>query len=164
MKKFTDIFITELNIEKKCFVDKFSNSIESSRIDFMSEFLNSLSLKKSNKKLIGKLKNDSFELKINSTMNILNYSTAVAKGIITDSKNGIKIETRIKGFDYRFIPLYIILSIVFIVSLIGLFTDFKFIFGLIISSGIFLFTMNNMLDDIQKLKIELTNEMKSISE
>jgi hypothetical protein len=162
MKKnrFKEEFITKLNIEKKDFIKKFSEEFEHSEIDFFSEFFKSLSLKKRNKSLIGKIGNNSFKLKRNTTMNSFNYATAVAKGKISNSENGIIIETKISGFDYKFIPLYTILGIVFLISLIGFFGDFKFVIGLFFSSGIFLYTRNNMLKDVKKLKLELTKRMK----
>ena len=93
-------------------------------------------------------------------MNSFNYATAVAKGKISNSENGIIIETKISGFDYKFIPLYTILGIIFLISLIGLFGDFQFIIGMFFSSGIFIYTRNNMLKDVKKLKLELTKRMK----
>jgi hypothetical protein len=49
-------------------------------------------------------------------MNRFIYETAVAKAKISNSENGIIIETKISGFDYKFIPLYIILGIIFLIS------------------------------------------------
>jgi hypothetical protein len=160
--RFKEEFITKLNIEKKDFIKKFSEEFEHSEIDFFSEFFKSLSLRKRTKSLIGEIGNNSFKLKRNTTMNSFNYGTAVAKGKISNSENGIIIETKISGFDYKFILLYIILGIVFLISLIGIFGDFQFIIGLFFSSGIFLYTRNNMLKDVKKLKLELTNKMKLI--
>ena len=162
--RFKKEFISELNIGKAEFTEKFSEKFEQSNIDFFSEFSKSLNLSKINKSLIGKLKNNSFEVKRNSTMNSFNYATATAKGKITESHKGVVIETKISGFDYRFIPLYIILAFVFIISLIGIFTDFSFIMGVIFSSGIFLYTRNNMLRDVKNLNLELTKIFKTISE
>ena len=160
--RFKEEFITKLNIEKKDFIKKFSEEFEHSEIDFFSEFFKSLSLRKRTKSLIGEIGNNSFKLKRNTTMNSFNYGIAVAKGKISNSENGIIIETKISGFDYKFILLYIILGIVFLISLIGIFGDFQFIIGLFFSSGIFLYTRNNMLKDVKKLKLELTNKMKLI--
>lgn len=162
MKKnrFKEEFITTLNIEKKDFIKKFSGKFEHSEIDFFSEFFKSLNSKKKTKTLIGKIESNKFKLKRNTTMNSFNYATAIAKGKISDSKNGIIIKTEISGFDYKCIPLYIVLGIVFVIPLIGIFGDFQFIIGLFFSSGIFLYTRNNMLKDVKKLKLELTKKFE----
>ena len=161
--RFKEKFTTELQIDKKEFIEKFSREFEHSDIDFFSEFLKSLSLRKRNKSLIGTIRNDTFKIKRNSTMNSFNYATAIAKGEISESENGTIIETKINGFDYGFIPLYTILGIVFFVSFIGMFGDFQFIIGVFISSGIYLYTRNKMLKDLKKLRIELTKTLENLS-
>ncbi|MGV7105047.1 hypothetical protein [Flavobacterium sp. U410] len=161
---FREEFTTELKIGKKEFIEKFNKKFEHSDINFFSEFFKSLSSRKVNKSLIGNIEKDSFKLKRNSKMNSFNYATAVAKGKISDSENGTIIEVKINGFDYAFIPLYTILGIVFFISFIGMFGDFQFGIGVFLSFGIYLFTRNNMLKDLKKLKIELTNTFENLNE
>lgn len=111
----------------------------------------------------GKIFNTNFKIRLSKEKGIFNHPFATARGKIIEKGDFIIIDTKINGFDYGFIPLYSILSIVFIVSIGILFSDFGIgVLGILFSTGIFLFTSILMIKNKDKLKNKLINEFNRI--
>ena len=111
----------------------------------------------------GKISNTNFKIRLGKEKGIFNHPFATARGTIIEKGDFMIIDTKINGFNYGFIPLYSILTIVFIVSVGFLFSDFgSGILGILFSSGIFLFTSSLMIKNKDKLKNKLINEFNRI--
>jgi len=120
--KLKEEFKIVLETDKESFIEKLKKNVESSDLDFMTEFFNSFkfSSKKSDRELKGIVLSNSFKLKQNISMNNLRHSIAVAEGKITTENGKLIIETVIKGFNYKMIPVCIFSFFIFLISIVAL--------------------------------------------
>ena len=166
--RFRTRFSTEMKTESKKFYDKFSSRVEIRDYNFFSDYSEQLFSVFNKKKIIykpfeGKISNTNFKIRLSKEKGIFNHPFATARGTIIEKENCMIIDTKINGFDYGFIPLYLILSIVFIVSIGFLFSDFGIgVLGILFSVGIYYFTSNLMMKNTELLRNKLINEFKII--
>ena len=147
-------FSFELSMTKQEFFEGFKTFIANESIDRVTQFLNDLTFSKREKPLVGSCNEEGFKIKRNIRA-MMGGRTAVAIGNIVETDNGIIVNVQIKGFDYFFIPLYMILGIVFFLSCIGLFFNVGAGIGVIVSIIIFFFSRLMMMEDVRFLGVAI---------
>lgn len=113
---------TELNINRKDFVDKLYNQVDKGDIGFLLDLFDVFSSSKNDYK--GHVGYDGFKIRKKKRFLDMNINTAVAKGKYHQKDDVLLITAEINGFKGIMIPFYIFLPIFYSIFFVTfLFTD-----------------------------------------
>ena len=160
--KLIDYLTTELTIIKIQFVERLGAVTDEGGTGAFSEPLEVFTNSKNEFK--GSVTYEGFKIKKRRKLFDVNLNTAVATGSFEESKGSLKIETKINGFSTVFIPIYLLLIVLYTALFISLIksgnTDqyiilFFTILHLIVMLSLPYFMMRR---SVKRLKYELERE------
>jgi hypothetical protein len=115
--KLVDYLTTELDIDKKEFVEKLMLNVDDGDTGFFFSPFEAFSSSKNEYK--GKVTFDSFRIRRRKRMFDMNISLAVAEGKFRQKDDKLLVESKISGFRGIFIPFLIILFLIYFFGILA---------------------------------------------
>jgi len=159
---FKTSFSKELIIERELFIKKLSESIEYNNYNFITDFIESFPFtsKKLEKRFEGEVINNYFRIRRNFKPSYFNRARSTAQGQISTKNDKWIVTTKINGFDYRFVILYLLL----LFSILGLTSNFMIgILGIIVCVLIIKTKSKSMKKDLKILSKEMNELINQIN-